>query len=160
MIVKSEISDAKWIGHQKTNYTYNIKLMKYETVKKMWEALVKKYEVLINIKDTTFSVEEKLKMLDEYITEHNTLPIYELELDNGFKIGSFLRCIYIGNNEKLTKPYIDKNPLLKDDYIKFHEKNNLITHLIYCCFQPIFCVYKCDNKGSYKWLRSLQRPRR
>jgi len=122
--VKSERSDAKWIGHQKTNYTANNKLMKYETVKKMWEALVQQYEVLINIKDTTFSVEEKLRMLDEYITHHKKLPIYDIVLDNGFKIGSFLRCIYIGNNTALSKPYLDKNPLLKDGYTKFHERNS------------------------------------
>jgi hypothetical protein len=122
-VSRLERSDAKWIGHQKTNYTYNNKLMKYETVKKMWEALVKKYEVLINIKDTSFSVEEKLKMLDDYITQHNKLPVYEVELDNGFKIGSFMRCIFNGNNRELAKPYIDKNPLLKKGYTKVNERN-------------------------------------
>jgi len=121
---KVERTHAKWISHQKDNYKYKNDILKHISIRNIWDKYIKKYKSLIYVVDKTLSGDAKLKILVDYINTHNKLPHIRLKLENGFNIGQFTKCIFAGSYKDLVKPYLDNNPLLKEGYDKFHEKNN------------------------------------
>ena len=60
---------GKWLSHQKDNYKKNIKNMKNEEIKRIWEVFTNKYKVLfVNNKEKWY---DTLQVITEYIKNNN-----------------------------------------------------------------------------------------
>jgi superfamily II DNA or RNA helicase len=108
-----------WIGTQTRNYKNNDYIMKDTTLKNQWGQFTNKYKE--NFLSNTEIWINKLKLVEEYISENKEFPLIINKNKNIKQLGKWLTCqkSYYKHDK-----YIMKDSIIKDKWIQFVKKYN------------------------------------